>query len=458
MSDVYQQSWLDALFSRSERLLAIGFLLLIVLGTILLSLPVASVRNDISILDALFTSTSAVCVTGLIVVDTGKDFTLFGQIVILVLIQAGGLGIMTFTAMATQFLGGKLSFRSQAALSDTFYQKQAARRVSSNLFRIIMMVFIIEAIGAVILFLGYYLRSDDLHDSIFAAIFHAVSAFCNAGFSTHSDSLIGWQSSSIVMPTIAVLIILGGLGHVVVLESWARLGMRLKGQSAHPFKWTLHSRVVIYLSGVLILGGAVILMVARPFGADGSATTGFFDALFQSVTCRTAGFNSIDLTKLPVPALLFMCALMFIGGSPASCAGGVKTSSVATWYAQLYAWLRGQKEVTLMGRRLSSEIVAKAAMIIGLAVVWNSTGTILLAWFEQGRVDLPLRKLFFEQVSAFGTVGLSLDVTPTLSTPSRIWIMISMFVGRVGPLTFAMVISEREQSPIRYPEEPVMIG
>jgi len=458
MSDAYRRSWLDNLFARSERLLALGFLLLIALGTVLLSLPVASVRNDITMLDALFTATSAVCVTGLIVVDTGKDFSLFGQVVILVLIQAGGLGIMTFTAMATQFFGGKLSFRSQAALSDTFYQKHAARRIHNNLFRIILMVFVIELIGAVLLFIGYYMRSADLGDSLFAAVFHAVSAFCNAGFSTHSDSLVDWSASPIVMPTVAFLIVLGGLGHVVMLESWRRLCVRFKGEKFEPLKWSLHSRVVIYLSGVLILGGALILMIARPTGTNDSAVSGFFDALFQSITCRTAGFNSIDLTGLPIPAILFMCVLMFIGGSPASCAGGVKTSSVATWYAQLYAWLRGQKEVTLLGRRLSPEIVAKAAMIIGLAVVWNATGTILLAWFEQGRADLPLRKLFFEQVSAFGTVGLSLDVTPTLSTPSRIWIMISMFVGRVGPLTFAMVIAEREQSPIRYPEEPVMIG
>lgn len=458
MSDIYQPSWLDTLFARSERLLAAGFLFLIALGAVLLSLPAASVHNNISVLDALFTATSAVCVTGLIVVDTGSDFTLFGQIVILALIQLGGLGIMTFTAVATQFFGGKLSFRSQAVLSDTYYQSNAARRVRSNLVRIILMVATIEFVGAVILFFSYYTQNYSLGDSIFNATFHAVSAFCNAGFSTHSDSMIGWHTHAAVMPTIAFLIILGGIGHVVALESFGRFMARLKGYQPRPLKWSLNSRIVIYLSLFLIVCGAALIMIARPQAATGSAIDGIFDALFQSITCRTAGFNSIDLTKLPVPALLVMCVLMFIGGSPASCAGGVKTTSVAAWYAQLYAWVRGQKEVTLLGRRLSTETVAKAAMIIGLAVLWNATGTILLAWFEHGRTDLPLRKLFFEQVSAFGTVGLSLDVTPTLSTSSRIWIMISMFVGRVGPLTFAMVISEREQSPIRYPEEPVMIG
>jgi len=447
----------DRLLARSERLLAGTFASLVLVGALLLWLPISHTKADFSFLDAIFTATSAVCVTGLIVVDTGKDFTPFGQGVILVLLQLGGLGIMTFAAVATQVLGGKLSFRSQAALSDTFYQGNAASLLRRDLKRIIALTFSFEAIGAGLLFfrMGH---SPDGPSPFFDALFHSVSAFCNAGFSLHTDSLIGYRADPLVMVAIMVLIVVGGLGHTVVLEAVRRGYDRLRGRRHSPFMWSLNSRIVLRMSAGLVVFGAILLLVLGVGARHGSWFGSAADALFQSVTCRTAGFNTVDVGSLPRTALLVMVVLMFIGGSPASCAGGVKTTSVATWSAQIWAWLRGRSDVTLLGRRLPPEVVARAAMIIGLAIVWNAVGCMILTACEAGKQGMGLENLLFEQASAFGTVGLSTGITAHLSVLSKLWIILSMFVGRIGPLTFAMVISARQAARIRYPQERLMVG
>ncbi len=447
----------ERLLARSERLLALTFGLLILTGTFLLRLPVSHTAPGFTLLDALFTATSAVCVTGLVVVDTGADFTPFGQGVILVLIQLGGLGIMTFAGLTAQVLGGRLSFRSQAALSDAFYQIHAATRVRRNLKWIVLMTFAFEALGAAGLYL-YQPAGLDGHPPFFAAVFHSVSAFCNAGFSLHADSLIRYRAEPVAIAVIMLLIIIGGLGHGVVLESLHRAAQSIMRRPRNPLVWSLHSRVVWGMSvGLIVLGAALLyaLGIGRS-GEDGAV--GLLDALFQSVTCRTAGFNTVDVAAVPRTVLLVMILLMFIGGSPASCAGGIKTTSLATWYAQLGAWLRGRQEVTLLGRRLPNEIVARAAMIIGLAVIWIGTGCLILAHFEPEDDVTHFGALFFEQVSAFGTVGLSTGITPSLSVGSKIWIILSMFAGRIGPLTLAMVVSQRDSARVRFPEERLMIG
>jgi len=445
------------LLARSERLLAITFASLVTIGTILLWLPVSHTSADFSFLDALFTATSAVCVTGLIVVDTGKEFTSFGQGVILVLIQLGGLGIMTFAAVATQVLGGKLSFRSQAILSDTFYQGNAATLVRRDLKRIVALTASFEALGVLLLYFRMHQSASD-PTPLFSAVFHSVSAFCNAGFSLYSDSMTQYRTDPVVMFAIIVLIIVGGLGHSVVLEMVRRGYARLTRRRPSPLMWSLNSRIVLRMSVVLIVLGAVMVLILGVGEQEDTWVRAAGDALFQSVTCRTAGFNSVDVGSLSTTALLVMAVLMFIGGSPASCAGGVKTTSVATWYAQLWAWLRGQRDVTLLGRRLPPDIVARAAMIIGLAVVWNAVGCLVLTAFEAGKPGMAFQDIIFEQASAFATVGLSTGITASLSIGSKLWIILSMFVGRIGPLTFAMVISTRETERIRYPEERLMVG
>ena len=447
----------DRLLARSERLLAITFALLVTIGTILLWLPVSHTPVDFSFLDALFTATSAVCVTGLIVVDTGRDFTPFGQGVILVLIQLGGLGIMTFAAVATQFLGGKLSFRSQAVLSDAFYQGNAATLIRRDLKRILAITATFEALGVLLLYSRIDLSASG-PPPLFSAVFHSVSAFCNAGFSLYSDSMTQYRADPRVMFAIVLLVIVGGLGHTVVLEMVRRSYARIRRRRPTPLMWSLNSRIVLRMSAGLIILGAVMILVLGVGGEGETWLVSIGEAIFQSVTCRTAGFNSVDIASLSTTALLVMAVLMFIGGSPASCAGGVKTTSVATWYAQLWAWLRGQRDVTLLGRRLAPDIVARAAMIIGLAVVWNAVGCLVLTMFEAGRPNMAVENLIFEQASAFATVGLSTGITGSLSVGSKLWIILSMFVGRIGPLTFAMVISTRDAGRIRYPEERLMVG
>lgn len=222
--------------------------------------------------------------------------------------------------------------------------------------------------------------------------------------------------------------------------------------------WTLNTRVVLYMSAGLILVGMVLLWPLGVHEQSVSWFDAFTNAAFQSITCRTAGFNTVDISALPRTALMVMMVLMFIGGSPASCAGGVKTTSIATWYAQLGAWLRGNTDVTLLGRRLAPGVVARAAMIIGLGIIWCATGTMILTLTESLAQEKDSLDLIFEQVSAFGTVGLSTGVTPHLSPAGKLWITISMFVGRLGPLSCAMLVSHRGIGSVRYPEERMMVG
>lgn len=451
-------TWFEKLLARSDRLFVLTFVGLIVLGTILLALPIAGTNGSIGILNALFTSTSAVCVTGLTVVDTTHDLTRFGQVVVLGLIQLGGLGIMTFAALATQLFMGRISLRSQESIGDTFYQDMAATRIRRDLSRIVLITLMTESVGAVVLFTAFAEPAAHCDTPAFHATFHSISAFCNAGFALQTDSLISFAAHPVMMPTIMALIILGGLGHGVMLESVSRLWRAVRRRRQKTLRWSLNTRIVVLTSIALIVIGTITLAPLHGIASDHSLGQTCVNALFQSVTARTAGFNSIDLTTLPMTAVLIMCVLMFIGGSPGSCAGGVKTNTIVTWFAQLYAWLRGRKDVTLFGRRLAPNIVAKAAVIIGLGVLWIASGTMLLTLFEQGNKDMSIESLFFEQVSAFGTVGLSLGITPELTPASKFWIILSMFVGRVGPLTFAVVIYEKDAVSVRYPEESIMVG
>ncbi|MBX3396372.1 MAG: ATPase [Phycisphaerae bacterium] len=454
----------DLLFQRSERMLAFTFAVLILGGTLLLWMPishgkpVSQSRPGLSLIDALFTATSAVCVTGLTVVNTDSDFSRFGQVVILSLIQLGGLGIMTFAALGAQLLGGKMSFRSQSMVADSFFQRNAATTLRRDLKRIVVATLIIEAIGAAVIYLDLLSEPGEAAPA-FSAIFHSISAYCNAGFSIYPDSLVQQRvASPAFIYMIMLLIVLGGLGHAVVLETTKRVWNQIRRQPMKPIMWTLNTRIVLYMSAGLILVGTVLLLPLGIYEQSVSWFDAITNAAFQSITCRTAGFNTVDIGALPRTALMVMMVFMFIGGSPASCAGGVKTTSVATWYSQLRAWLRGNTDVTLLGRRLPPSVVARAAMIIGLGVIWCATGTMILTLTESFEQEKDSLDLMFEQVSAFGTVGLSTGVTPHLSSAGKLWITISMFVGRLGPLTAAMVISQRAVTSARYPEEQILVG
>lgn len=453
--DLLRRGAID-LVARPEALLSASFIVLILLTTGLLMLPLARAGQPISLLDALFTSTSAACVTGLTVVDTGTAFSRLGQSAILVEIQCGGLGIMAFAALAAQLLGGRLSFRSQAVLADSFYQREAASALRRNLKWIISVTLLFELAGALLLYPGFCAQPGP-HPPWFSAMFHAVSAFCNAGFGLWPDSLVPFRANVLMVATVMVLIVAGGLGHAVLLEMFTRVGNRLRGRMNYPVRWSLNSRVVLSYSAVLIVGGAAALLVFGS-GGDGAA---WWDAplaaLFQSITARTAGFNTVDVGALPTTSLLILIGLMFVGGSPASCAGGIKTTSAAVWLANLRARLTASDDVTLLGRALPIDLVGRATLIIGLALVWNAVGCLLLALTEAPR-QLPLEVLLFEQISAFGTVGLSTGITPGLSVAGKLWIIATMFVGRVGPLAAALMFAAGQGQPVRYPQERLMVG
>lgn len=444
--------------TRPEGVLAGSFGGLIVAGTILLMLPASHGSTRIGFLDAIFTATSATCVTGLITVDTGTAFSRFGQTVILVLMQLGGLGIMTFAVLGTQLLGRRMSLQSQAMISETFWQGDAAGAVRRDLKRIVGMTLLIEAIGMILLF-GHFRQVEDYaHPAAFSALFHAVSAFCNAGFSLHADSVIPFRSSALVMFVIMGLVFFGGIGHGVTLEAVRRLIQRFRDKKERAVNWTLHARVVLSVSLALIVMGTVCLLLTGTDAETASPWQRVLDVLFQSVASRTAGFNSVNVSALGMAPLLVLILLMFIGGAPASCAGGIKVTSLAVYIAEVRARLTRARDATLFGRRIPVDILSKVTLVIGISVAWNMVGCILLTVTERASPGVHLEQLLFEQVSAFGTVGLSTGITPTLSTTGKVWIILSMFVGRVGPLSAALLVLPGGATGVRYPEERLMIG
>lgn len=439
-----------------ESLLVMAFGGLILAGTGLLMLPWAQ-RGNVGLLDAFFTATSAVCVTGLTVVDTGSAYTAFGQIVILILIQAGGVGVMSFAALAAHLLGRRLSLSARAALSSSLLQQDVASEFGAILRRILKFVLLAETIGAALLFAGMLPERGPAHAAT-SAVFHAVSAFCNAGFSLYSDSLMGLRHNPLVLFTIMALIFLGGIGHPVVVDLWQTLALRRTHRPAGPRRLQLNSRVALGTSAALLAIGFLWLLACGSSPSPEPWTARAQDALFQSVSARTAGFNTVNIGALPLSSLLFLALLMFVGGSPGSCAGGIKTTTLALWLATLWSRLRGEKWPRLSGRHIPGEIVRRASMILGLATLWNLAGLLLLLVSEGGRPSLGMHEVLFEQVSAFGTVGLSTGLTPELSAIGKLWIASTMFVGRLGPLTLASWVFVRNTPGIRHPEGRIMIG
>ena len=449
---------LQHIIPRSPSALLVGaFAGLIAVGTFLLWMPCSHRPGTVSLLDALFTATSAVCVTGLVVVDTGSDYTRLGQIVILLLFQAGGLGVMTFAAIAFQILGKRLSLRAQAALQDSLVQQDIATEFKVVFARMLRLVLIIESVGAAVLFCGMAPSRGAAH-AAYSAVFHAVSAFCNAGFSLYSDSLVGLRCNPFVAFAVTILIVLGGFGHLVLTDLWKVVRPNERRERRWVRQLSLHTRVVLTTSGLLVVFGALLLLLFGLTEQEQTWGERVAGALFQSVTARTAGFNTVNIGKLPLASMMLLCLLMFVGGSPGSCAGGIKTTTFTLWLAQLWSWLRGEKWPRLFQRHISNEISRRAILLVGLASSWNLIGLILLLHTETGTPGVGMHDVLFEQFSAFGTVGLSTGLTPKLTVPGRLWIIVTMFVGRLGPLTLVMWMFDRRSSGVRYPEGKVMIG
>jgi len=455
---------LDHKFSRLRRKLSPHWALIlyyglaILFGTLLLATPLASHGPRLRLLDALFTATSAQCVTGLVVVDTGSRLTLFGQLVVLALIQIGGLGITTFSVYLFYYLKQGVSLRGRQLIQETLVHTPFAsfKELIRNIF---IFTLVIEAAGTLLLAFRFVPQLG-FWTGLYSAFFHAVSAFCNAGFSLFPDNLVGYRNDPLVNLTIMLLIISGGIGFLVLHELASRIRCKQRR------RLSLHSRLVLTTSLVLIVGGALLIgLLEAGAGLRGmSFGEGLWTALFQSVTARTAGFNTIDLNAFEVPTLVLTMILMFIGASPGSCGGGIKTTSVALFVAILASRLRGDPHTNIMHRTIPEELVTRTLTLVMLAGIFCCAAIFLLLSVQiHGLPFSQSRGAFleytFEAVSAFATVGLSLGVTAQLVPLAKLVIVILMFVGRVGLLTVAFAFLRRSgKSVVRFGEENIMIG
>jgi trk system potassium uptake protein TrkH len=431
----------------TTQVLALSFLVAILVGTLLLTFPAAtSDGRGATFIDALFTATSATCVTGLIVQDTPVYFSGFGQMVILVLIQLGGLGIMSYSAFLA-LLFGRFTLGQRGMLQEMMDED---RNVLSMIIYVFKMTFIIEFTGAVILFLRWVFVYRDPLQSIYTSIFHSVSAFCNAGFSLFSNSLEGHVADPLVNMVIMGLIVFGGIGFIVVYEVTQKINKPRQLLSTH-------SKLVLAMSALLVIIGFISLFFIEFDGAllNYPITGKIWAALFQSVTPRTAGFNTIPIASLSAISLTIIMILMFIGASPGSTGGGIKTTTFAILLLSLKNILKGKADIEVFKRTIPSSVVYKAlAIVVGTLLLLTSIFLLLLA-FE----NKPFLPLLFEAVSAFGTVGLSMGITPDLTIMGKLLIIVLMYGGRLGPLTLGFALTRvMRKEKIEYPEAKVMIG
>ena len=435
------------------QIIALFFVAAILVGTFLLSLPLASKSREWTpLLDCMFTATSATCVTGLIVYDTFTHWSLFGQSVIITLIQIGGLGIMTVITMFSVFLKRKISQYERKLLM------QSAGTIRTNgviklLKRIVTGTFIFEGIGAAIL-ATRFCPEFGFAKGIYYSVFHSISAFCNAGFDLMGcygefSSLTPFYSDAVVSVTVTLLIAIGGIGFLV-WEDMLEHKLNFK-------KYSLHSKIVLVATAFLLFGGWFILFITEKNNSMQGFTVGerIIASLFQSSSARTAGFNTVPLNKLSGAGLMTMIFLMFIGGSPASTAGGVKTTTVAVLIIELMAIAKGEKHATVFKRRLEEDTVKKSGAIITVYIIAIIASVIAVCAVE----NLPLSDVTFEVVSAAATVGLTTGITSTLSPVSQIILMLLMYGGRLGGLTLMIAFAQKEEIPnLVRPAEKIQIG
>lgn len=434
------------------QLVVVAFAIAITIGTVLLSVPFATVEGGRPpLLTALFTATSAVCVTGLVTVDTATYWSGYGQGVILFLIQLGGFGIMTLASLAAIFVSHRLGLRSRLlARAETGALDLGDVRVI--LIGVAKFTLLFESVAAVLLTLRFWLGyGEAIPRAMWLGLFHAVSAFNNAGFALFSDSLVGFLDDPFVLLVVALVVIAGGLGFPVMME--------LRRDPLRWKRWTLHTKLTVTMTVALLIGGTLVISIlewANPntlgaLNTGETASAGFFSAVMP----RTAGFNAIDYADVTESTQLVTILLMFIGGGAAGTAGGIKVTTAAVLVLMVWAELRGDPDVSRFGRRVpnTAQRQALAVMIIGLAALF--TGNLMLI----GLSDFGISETLFEATSAFGTVGLSTGITGLLAAPAQAVLIVLMFLGRVGPLTLgtALVLRERDRL-YRFPEERPLIG
>lgn len=433
------------------EILALGFAIVILVGTFLLLLPISSNHTDF--LDALFTATSATCVTGLVVYDTATHWTLFGQIVILILIQIGGLGFITIGVFLATYLKKKISLRQRGLIEESVSSLKLAGGVKL-VKHIIKGTFLFEGIGAVILSL-VFIEDFGLLKGIYLGIFHSVSAFCNAGFDLLDiiepyGSLTPYASNIVVNITIMILIIIGGLGFVVWQDLYEK--------KLHFRNYLLQTKIVLITSFIFIFGGAFLFYIFEYQHALASLSSeeAILASFFQSITCRTAGFNTIDVSHLKPATSLLMMLMMFVGGSPGSTAGGIKTTTFAVLIIFVYSTMTNKSEANAFNRRFDSKTIKKACSVFLINFIFIIISSFIIF---NDQPHLPMQDTFFEIFSALGTVGISTGITRVLSMTSKITIILLMYCGRVGSLTLALSLSKKKKiSNCKNPVEKISIG
>lgn len=429
--------------------LAVGFLSLIIIGAILLNLPMASKSGEsIGAINALFTASSAVCVTGLIVVNTTDYWSLFGQIVIIILIQMGGLGFMTMATSVALIMGKRIRLKERLVIREQLNQETMGGLVKLTKY-VIFVTLLIESIGA--LFLSFkFIPIYGITEGIWFSIFHSISAFCNAGFDIIGNSMTPFVGDLWINMTVSILIILGGLGFSVYIDIYRN----------KKFKHlSVQSKFVLSITSILLIVGTVILFLIEynnPFTLkELSLSNKILASFFQSTVSRTAGFNSIDISSMIDSSAFLMIILMFIGGSPGSTAGGIKTTTFGTIILTTISTIKGEKDVGVFNRRIGEDVINKSLAIIMIALTWILVVSFILTITEKA----VFLDLVFETTSAFATVGLTRGVTPSLTTVGKLLITLTMYIGRVGALTMAFAFGHRRKhKKFREAEGHIIVG
>lgn len=430
------------------KIFLISFLLLILFGTGLLMLPKATVTGGMRFIDALFTSTSAVCVTGLVVVDTATYFTRFGQFVILGLIQIGGLGVMTLTTFFALFFAGGLGIKERVLIGD-LVEEEKLGQIKFTLIQIILTTFILETIGAILFFQSLNNVNLPFGEKVFHSVFHSISAFCNAGFSTFTENMMfeGIRYNFLSVTTVGFLIILGGLGFHTLSNIGEILTLPFKKNKKKIRYLSSQTKIILIVTITLISVGSILTFILERNNTLKQLT---FDqqilaSIFQSITTRTAGFNTIPINELLIPTSLIYIVLMFIGASPGGTGGGIKTTTAFIILLAVYDFLRGKKKIEIFKRQIPDDIIHRAFIKIVFSLLFLFSTTVILTITE----PFKLIDILFEQFSAFGTVGLSRGITPYFSDIGKLTIVVLMYIGRVGPITFLLSFS-KETTPPKY--------
>ena len=447
------------------QIIIIGFLIIILLGSVLLALPIATRSGHaVPYIDALFTSTSAVCVTGLVVVDTGTVYSLFGQIVVILLIQIGGLGVMTMMSLVFLLVGKRFTLNERMVIKESFNEFDLSGLVKVIL-KVLKVTLVTELLGAALLAIRF-IPEFGVDKGIYFSLFHAISAFCNAGFdllgpaSAPYESLGMFAKDPLVICTISLLIIFGGLGFMVISQLFNPTRIKTRQSISR------HAQLVLVATGVLIVVGMAGVFLFEQNNPKTIGNMGFGDKMlnsfFQSVTPRTAGYATFDQGALLPATKFIVILLMLIGASPAGTGGGIKTTTFAIVLMFLWASMLGKRDVTMKDRRIATETVRRALTIMLMAVLLVGAASLAMMGIEGQRGGLfTSENIVFEVASAFGTVGLTTGITPLLSTASRLILIFMMYVGRVGLLTLVVALamrSRKDDANIRYPEERFMVG